>query len=64
MLSLSQLLALDAATDPSECGVAINLTGNMQCLEEYDLYISRSLGIPDEVSCFCSMYCFSFSCHY
>ncbi|KAF6025366.1 hypothetical protein EB796_016327 [Bugula neritina] len=44
----SAQISIDAATDPSECGVAINLTGNMQCLEEYDLYISRSLGIPDE----------------
>jgi len=64
MLSLSQLLVLDAATDASECGVAINLTGNMQCLEEYALYVNTSFGIPEKVSSFCSMYCFSFSCHY
>ncbi|KAF6025364.1 hypothetical protein EB796_016325 [Bugula neritina] len=44
----SAQISIDAATDVSECGVAINLTGNMQCLEEYDLYISRSLRIPDE----------------
>jgi len=64
MLSLTQLLALDAATDASECGIAINLTGNMQCLEEYAGYVNTAFGIPDEVSCFCFMYCLSFSCHY
>ncbi|KAF6025365.1 hypothetical protein EB796_016326 [Bugula neritina] len=50
MLSLSQLLVLDAATDASECGVAINLTGNMQCLEEYALYVNTSFGIPEKMN--------------
>ncbi|KAF6034421.1 hypothetical protein EB796_007271 [Bugula neritina] len=49
----SAQISIDAATDASECGVAINLTGNMQCLKNM-IYMS-----PDRLESQMSMVCMS-----